>query len=49
MTDPLTSDGVVIPEPWVEIFRDEGRGTGISVLPSIVTFPSDVVESLSLE
>ena len=49
MTDPLTSDGVVIPEPWVELFCDEGRGTGISVLPSIVTFPSDVVESLSLE
>ena len=48
MTDILTSDEVLIPELWVELFCNEGRGTGISVL----TFPSrfsSVVESLELE
>ena len=40
MTDLLTLDGVFIPAPWVELFCDDGRGTGRSVL----TFPKAVMK-----
>ena len=45
--DILTSDGIVIPEPRVELSCDGGRGTATSVLTFSGTLT--VVERRSLE